>query len=171
MDTHTATSATHDATLDRVLLVCDWTVDPHAVVAAASRRNGLRPSAFALVVPAWLHGLDWAGDPLASGPCACEQRRAIEAVLDAAGLRVERTEVGDPDPTSAIEDVLAGWPADEILVFTRAARRARGPFGLARRVERATGLPVARVRAARSGGSRRRLLRRRDGHCVARASS
>jgi hypothetical protein len=170
VDTHTETSATRDATLDRVLLVCDWTVDPHAVVAAASRRNGRTASAFALVVPAWLHGLDWAGDPLASGPCACEQQQAISSLLDAAGLRVERAEVGDPDPTSAIEDALAVWPADEILVFTRERRRARGPFGLARRVARATGVPVARVRAPRTAGGRRRGLRRRAGHCVAAAS-
>lgn len=42
----------------RVLVVADWTIDPHEVVAAcAQRRDG---AVFVLTVAAWLHGLDWA---------------------------------------------------------------------------------------------------------------
>jgi hypothetical protein len=67
-----------DTSRARVLLVSDWTVDPHAVVAAAARHDERESAAFALLVPAWLHGLDWVGDPLASVPCA---QRQLDVIL------------------------------------------------------------------------------------------
>jgi hypothetical protein len=58
----------------RVLVAADWEADPQGVLAACVRRSELQELSIALLVPAWLHGLDWAGDPYASGPCA---RRAL----------------------------------------------------------------------------------------------
>src|SRR3954462_9149616 len=79
-----------------VLLVADWTVDPYAVLAEAQRRRRERPAtAFGTLVPAWLHGLDWTGDPGASVPCACRQLAAIGELAAAAGLLVETAVVGD----------------------------------------------------------------------------
>jgi nucleotide-binding universal stress UspA family protein len=48
--------------------------------------------------------------------------RAAEGIASA-GRRVE-TEVGDPDPVQAIEDALRTFPADEVIVVTRAGEEA-----------------------------------------------
>jgi hypothetical protein len=141
-----------------VLLAADWTVDPHAVVAAASRRASDGPATFGLVVPAWLHGFDWAGDPLASVPCATRALDAISELTVAAGLAVETAGVGDPDPTTAILDALETWPADELLLCAPGRRLAAGPFDLAHRAHRLTGLPVQRVAVSRR--------MRGSGHCT-----
>jgi hypothetical protein len=140
-------------TTHRTLLVADWAIDPHAVVAAAIRRDQIAPATFALVVPAWLHGLDWAGDPGASAPCACKQLEAIQALAAAAGLPVHAAGVGDPDPTTAITDALADSRADDVLLCVGARHVPRGPFDLARRVRRVTGLEVRRVAVPAAGGT------------------
>src|SRR4051795_11744321 len=97
----------------RLLLVTDWTVDPHAVIEEASRRTSERPgTSFGILVPAWLHGVDWAGDPRASVPCAQRQLAALTELAAAAGLRIGTAVVGDPDPATAIYDSLQNWHAD-----------------------------------------------------------
>ena len=137
-----------------VLLTADWAVDPHAVVAAAAERAADGPAEFLLLVPAWLHGLDWTGDPRASVPCAHAQLRRIGELCAAAGLSVRAATVGDPDPVTAICDALGDRHADELLLCTRGRRL------LAYRARRATGLPLRHVEAHGAGGRRRR------GHCV-----
>jgi hypothetical protein len=151
----------------RVLLVSDWTVDPHAVVAAATRRLDAGPARFGLLIPAWLHGVDWAGDPLASVPCAERQLDALGLLAGAAGLEVCESAVGDPDPATAISDALVRWPADEILLVLPARRLVARPLDLARRAHRMTGLPVARVAVPGPERARSHRQRRRAGHCVA----
>jgi hypothetical protein len=141
-------------TRPRVLLVADWTVEPETVVTEATRCEG----AFGIVVPAWLHGLDWAGDPHASIPCACTQLASIAELAAKAGLDVEFARVGDPDPATAIYDAVHDWPASEVLLFARARRLAFRPLDLQHRAQRLTGLPV-RVPATAGAG-------RRSGHCV-----
>jgi len=151
----------------RVLVVADWTVDPHEVVAAcAERRDG---AVFVLMVPAWLHGLDWAGDPTANAPCAQRQLDAIASLGRASGLDVEIAGVGDPDPLSAIDDTLDSHAATEILLFAR-RRRIGGvhPWDLVHRAQRLTGLPVRRVAASPAPGRPGRrgwALLRAGGHC------
>ena len=135
-----------------VLIVTDWTIDAHAVVGAASARREAGESSFGLLVPAWLHGLDWTGDPHASIPCARLQLAELEGLFEAAGLPVEMTGVGDPDPVAAIEDALEEWPAAEILLCTRRRLGLPGPLALGPRVRRMTGRPV---RHSRISGSRR----------------
>ncbi len=150
-----------------VLLVSDWAVDPHAVVAAAIRRDESRRSAFGLLVPAWLHGLDWAGDPRASLPCAQRQLAAIGDLAAAAGLDVEIARVGDPEPVTAICDAVHEWHADEVLLCVRAHRLALGPFDVGHRAERLTGLPVRRVDVLGPASRARHLgVRKRAGHCM-----
>jgi hypothetical protein len=142
----------------RVLVVADWTVDPHAIVAAASARRHEGACTFALRIPAWLHGVDWAGDPSASRPCAERQLASAVALFQAAGLSLEAAAVGDPDPIAATEDALADWPADELLLCVRERRLSPvRVFDLAHRARRATGLPVRRAG----------LRRERRGHCAA----
>ena len=128
-----------------VLLVADWNVDPHAVIAAAARREQHGAATFGLLVPAWLHGLDWAGDPGASVPCARRQLEELQRLSAAAGLAIGSACVGDPDPITAILDALDGWRAGELLVCMRPRRVGRGPLDVARRARRLTGLPVERV--------------------------
>lgn len=134
----------------RVLLVTDWNVDPHAVVAAASRRAERSPAIFGLLVPAWLHGLGWAGDPNASRPCAQRQVEAVNALLDAAGLHLEHSAVGDPDPATAICDELDAWPANEVLLCTGPRHFPSTPLDVVHRARRLTGLPVERKFVPRS---------------------
>jgi hypothetical protein len=123
------------------LIVADWAIDPEAVVRTCAARD--RSSALHLVVPAWLHGLDWAGDPSASAPCARRQLERIAELCVTAGLRIKSAEVGDPDPLSAIGDAVDAVQADEIMLFARGRHVAAAyPFSVARRAERVTGLPV-----------------------------
>jgi hypothetical protein len=129
----------------KVLLVADWAIDPHTVVAEASRRSERAGTELGVVVPAWLHGLDWAGDPHASVPCACRQLETIRSLAAAAGLPLAVATVGDPDPATAIGDTLENWAADEILLFAPAHRLALRPFDLRHRAHRMTGLPVHQV--------------------------
>ncbi len=140
------------------LVVADWAVDPETVAATCAARD--RSAALHLVVPAWLHGLDWAGDPFASVPCARRQLERIGDLCRTAGLRVASAEVGEPDPLSAIGDALEIVRVDEIVLFARGRHVTPGyPFSMVRRAERLSGLrvtPVAVRRAPRP--PRRRLL-------------
>lgn len=126
---------------ERVLVIADWSADPHAVIAACVRRASEGRARFALVVPAWLHGLDWVGDPHASRPCAARQLETLVRLAAAAGLEVELAAVGDPDPTSAVGDALQTFAAREILVCRDRPRRAH-PLDLPHRLRRMTSLPV-----------------------------
>jgi hypothetical protein len=167
MELTTSHRSPPDTPLGRVLVVADWGVDPRAVIAACERRDMERRSSFALVVPAWLHGIDWAGDPLASVPCAGRQVLAITAAANAAGRRFASADIGDPEPVTAIGDVLAEWPADELLICSRPARlRVPHPFDLTHRAHRVTGLPLRRVSVPPARVARRSRLLGRNGHCV-----
>ena len=158
-----------DARPGRVLVVADWATDPEAVVAACLVRHERSGGDLALLVPAWLHGLDWVGDPAASAPCAHRQLSAIGRLAEAAGITFHAAAVGDPDPVAAICDALNDWPADELVLFTRSRRTSVShPSDLAHRVRRATGLSATVVRVGPSGERRTRdtWLPRRTGHCA-----
>ena len=146
------------------LVVADWAVDPEAVVATCAARD--HKTELHLVVPAWLHGLDWAGDPWASVPCARRQLERIVELCLTAGLQVESAEVGDPDPLDAIGDAVRARYVGEIMLFARGRHVAAGhPLSVARRAERLTGLPVTGV--ATGSGSRPKRRRFLAGaHCA-----
>jgi len=152
---------------DRLLLVADWSVDPKAVVDVARQQRAA--DGVALLVPAKLNGIDWAGDPYASVPCAQRQLDRITELADQAGLRLAGARVGDPEPLAAICDALADWPADELLLCVPRRRLTPPyPFDLRTRACRLTGLAIERLelpvaaRASRRRGAR--WLRR--GHCA-----
>jgi hypothetical protein len=102
--------------------------------------------------------------------CASRKRRSetLERLATAAGLDVQLSQVGDTDPTSAIEDALAVYPATEILICRR-PHRLDHPLSLVRRVRRATRLTVRhaaiRARAVDRERGRWRVLRD-GGHCA-----
>ena len=163
------TQAATDRAVEPRLVVADWAVDPHAVVAACCAQ----PDApVRIVVPAWLHGVEWAGDPRASVPCAQAQLRRLTGVARDAGLEVVGAEVGDPDPMSAIADALAAAPASAVLLFAGGRHvNARHPLSLLNRAARLAGVPVrgfrvpaaARVDSAHERGEGRGARHRR-GH-------
>jgi hypothetical protein len=131
--------------MQHVLVVADWTVDPHAVVGALSRRAAERPTTWSFLVPAWLHGLDWAGDPRASGPCAERALLTLRELAIQTGLDVDLSVVGDPDPITATQDTCAAIAVDEIVLCTRRRRLSHAhPLDLARRMHAATALTVGR---------------------------
>jgi hypothetical protein len=134
---------------DRVLLVADWRVDPQAVVNAI--RSHSPATSVALLVPAKLNGLDWAGDPYASVPCAQRQLDRIVELAYRAGLTFATIGVGDPEPLAAISDALADWPAERLVLIARRGRAS---------VERLEVPPVART------DRRRAWLPVRSGHCA-----
>jgi hypothetical protein len=163
---HSSTTPPREA---RILVAADWSVDPYAVVAACRRRDALQPARYVIVVPAWLHGIDWAGDPRASRPCAQMQLDNLVRLFHRAGLEIESAQVGDPDPTSAIDDARSGGAFSGMLLCEPTRRLPSHPFDLVHRISRATALSVERV-AVRTA-SRQRTSRwfglRRGGHCAA----
>jgi hypothetical protein len=151
-----------------VLVVADWSIDAQAVIDACERRNKETTSAFGLIVPAWLHGIDWAGDPFASVPCARRQLVNITTLASRSGRAFDSAEIGDPEPVAAMCDVLDDWLADEIVICARGSRIPH-PFDVTHRAARVTGLPVQRVSLpvpSSSNGTRRSWLRRLNGHCA-----
>jgi hypothetical protein len=161
MEPH-ARPLTHDPAAP--LVVADWKIDAEPVVATCRQR--LAPgSALRVVVPAWLHGVDWAGDPFASVPCAQLQLDRIGRLCRDARLRLISAEVGDADPMNAISDALDQGPVDQILLFARGRHVAPGyPFSVARRAGRLTGLAVHgfAVPSIPQASRRRRFA---AGHC------
>ena len=108
----------------RVLLVAGEAVtDPdlvHRVVAIAAEGAGAldareRPLVYVLV-PARMRALDrWASDLGEARDRAAGLLAASFATFDAAGIEVAGG-VGDADPVQAIGDLLAGFPAREVLI-------------------------------------------------------
>jgi hypothetical protein len=142
---------------ERVLVVADWTLDPHSVVAELLRRASERHVTWSLLVPAWLHGLDWAGDPYASYPCAETALLTLRELAVQAGLTVDLAILGDHDPVTAVGDACAAIRSDAVLLCTRHRRLSRRhPLDLAHRIRAASGVPVAHAQLAAIG----------RGHCA-----
>jgi hypothetical protein len=154
MDPNSTRDTGTDAPRTQVLVVADWAIDPHGVVEACVRRMDDCASDFTLLVPAWLHGLDWAGDPKASAPCAQRQLASIRQLADARGLDYAVAVVGDADVVTAICDVLAASPAEEVLLCSRPSLLHSHPFDVAHRARRATGLPVRRIEVPAAAAAR-----------------
>jgi hypothetical protein len=150
---------------EKMLLVSDWAADPEEVAGAAAR--AVANGGFAeigIVVPAWLHGIDWMGDPHASIPCAARHERLLAAACRARGLTVTTSEVGDPHPVTAVLDALSSERAERVLVALEPRRVPRPSWlGLEGRVRRACGLPVEVLPV-------RRHRSRREHHCLAEPS-
>src|SRR4051812_38352249 len=169
MDSNTRADGGSGRQSSRLLVVADWAVDARAVLSACPHPTSGDQREVALLIPAWLHGFDWMGDPRASTPCAGRQLEAIVSLAAARGVEFTSARVGDPDVLTSICDVLTEWPADEVLLCSRARRwRLSHPLHLEWRARRLTGLTVRRLelpsadRLAGRGAS----MRRRSGHCA-----
>jgi hypothetical protein len=153
----------------RVLAVADWSVDPEVVAEALRAHERRQAAIYGLLVPARLGALDWVGDPDAARPCAARQLTRLAHLAATSGVRIAAAKVGDPEPVPAVDDALADFPADEILVFERERRlRLAHPLSLVRRLARRTGLAVERVvvPSAESHDAADRLPGRRAPHCA-----
>ena len=135
-----------DSRVHKVLAVADWSVDPQVVADALAAHERRQAAVFGLLVPARLAPLDWIGDPKAACPCASEQLERLRGAVRLRGLDVETARVGDPERVPAVEEALASWSAEVLLLFERPHRIGLNhPFTAARRLARRTGLAVERV--------------------------
>ena len=163
MEPHPAAEST---TRNAPLVVADWSIEAEAVVLACQAlvEGG---TALQILVPAWLHGIDWAGDPFGSVPCAQRQLERITELSLAAGFSMAWSGVGDPDPVSAICDAVAAGGVSEILLFAGGRHVSFAyPLSVARRAARLTGLPLQGFATAMPPQTRHRR-RFADSHCQA----
>ena len=112
-------SLDNGAPVRRVLVIANQTATSPALIAALRERNTLGPVCIHLVVPALNTRLHhWLSDT--DGAVAAAHRRAEDArqVLMANGLTIS-FEIGDSVPLHAIDDALAQFEADEIVISTR----------------------------------------------------
>jgi hypothetical protein len=127
---------------------------PGLADALRMHRTGV-PTGLTLLVPAVPSGFAWATDMHSGWPEAVGRAQRASARLKDAGLDLEETIVGDPDPFAAVGDVLHARRFDEIVVATL----PRGVstwlrIGLPARLGRVTDLPVTRICVDRPGRTR-----------------
>jgi hypothetical protein len=131
----------------RLLVVANQTVGGRALLEEIANRCRGRRSEILVVTPALAgsRAAHWASD-LDEGMELARQRMELSLqAIDEAGLRA-RGAVGDSDPNVAIEDALAHFPADEILISTHPPDRSRWlEHGVVRRARDEIALPVSHV--------------------------
>jgi hypothetical protein len=133
---------------------------PGLVDALCLHRAGTSIS-FTLLVPAVPHGFAWATDMHSGWPAATARAGRVAKRMRSAGLDLEETIVGDPDPFAAVGDVLHCRRFDELVVV--ALPRGVSTWlriGLPARLGRVTDLPITRIcvdRPGRAGAYARQL--------------
>ncbi len=132
----------------RILVVANRTADSPELIAALRRRAAQSPAAFTLLVPAVPRGLAWAADMKAGGPEALPRAEIGTSRMRDAGLDLDATIVGDPDPVAAVGDALRSREFDEVIVSTLPRGVSRWlRLSLPHRLERMTDVPVLHVTA------------------------
>lgn len=145
---HRAEVAASDDGVYRLLVVANETVGGRALMAEIERRCAGRPNEVRIVVPALTssrleylaHDVD---EAIANAQARLDHslRTISSSGLSAGG------EVGDHhDPNAAIEDALAAFAADEVIISTHPPERSRWlERGVVERAEREIPLPVTHV--------------------------
>jgi hypothetical protein len=108
----------------RLLVVTTASVDDAVLREQVRRHTADEEVDLKVVAPAAkMSPLKWlaSDENAARGEAESVAEESARAVANEA--RVE-TEVGDPDPVQAIEDALATFPADEVIVITRRGEEA-----------------------------------------------
>lgn len=132
----------------KILVVADRTADSPDLIAALRRRAGRAPAGFTLLVPAVPRGLAWAADMKAGWSDAVARADRAAGRIREAGLELEETIVGDPDPFAAVGDALHAREFDEVVVSVLPRGISRWlALGLPSRLRRALDLPVIQVTA------------------------
>ena len=138
----------------RILVVANRTAGSAELIAALSERSARATARITLLVPATPRGLAWAADMKSGEPAARERAAAAVERMRTAGLEVESTVIGDPDPAAAVGDQLRVGGYDEIFVATLPAGVSRWlRLSLPHRIRRMTQLPLFHVTAAEAPSS------------------
>jgi hypothetical protein len=131
-----------------ILVVANRTADSPDLIAALRRRAARSPARFTLLVPAVPRGLAWAADMKAGGEEALPRAEIGARRIQAAGLDLEATIVGDPDPIAAVGDALRTHRFDEVVISTLPRGISRWlRLSLPHRLRRMTDVPVLHVTA------------------------
>lgn len=118
---------------------------PSLTEALRMHRAGVPPG-FTLLVPAVPHGFAWATDMNSGWPEAIARAERAAERMRGAGLDLEETIVGDPDPFAAVGDALHSRRFDEIVLATLPRGVSSWQrVGLAGRLARISDLPVHRI--------------------------
>lgn len=92
----------YDPERQRALIVAGSAADYPGLIAALRTYDEQAPTSFTLLVPGW--------------PEATGRAERAAARIRAAGLELEETVVGDPDPFVAVGDVLHVRRFDEVMI-------------------------------------------------------
>jgi hypothetical protein len=130
----------------KILVVADKTADSPDLIAALRRHAAQSPVGFTLLVPAVPHGLAWAADMKAGWSEAVARAERAASRIREAGLELEETIVGDPDPFAAVGDVVHSRSFDEVIVSVLPRGISRWlALGLPARLRRALDMPVIQM--------------------------
>lgn len=136
------------STQQRFLVVADKTADSPDLIAALRRHAERSSASFTLLVPAVPHGIAWAADMKAGWGDAVARAERAAARIRQAGLDLEETIVGDPDPFAAVGDVLHARHFDEVIVSVLPHGISKWlALGLPARLRRTHDLPISQVTA------------------------
>ncbi|HEX5852552.1 MAG TPA: hypothetical protein VFY36_05620 [Solirubrobacteraceae bacterium] len=110
----------------RVLVVAHKTAATQPLLDAVRERAAKGPCSFTLLVPNPAHGLHKVVDAedQGAGEAQAVIAEAVPRLSDAAGTQVDGI-VGDPDPTSAVQDAINLRGFDEVIVSTLSPRLSR----------------------------------------------
>jgi hypothetical protein len=134
------------------LVVAGRSADAPGLLEALRIRYGGSATSFTLLVPAVPRGLAWATDMSAGWPEAMRRAGRAADAMRAAGLVVEETIVGDPDPYAAVGDALHCRRFDELIVVTLPSGVSSWlAVGLPGRLRRLTEVPISRLTIDRPG--------------------
>jgi GABA permease len=118
MNGHALLRSTTRAQARRLLVVANQTATSPELIAALRERSAREPVRLHLVVPALNRRLrHWVSDTDEAVSAARRRAEDARAVLMATGLEVS-VEIGDSVPLHAIDDALAQFDADEIVIST-----------------------------------------------------
>lgn len=144
---HKAELATSGDDVHRILVVANQTVGGRALLDEIRNRARGRRSAILVVTPALTRSqlAHWASD-VDEALAEAEQRREESVrAIGAAGFEAGG-EVGDSDPNVAIEDALARFAADELIISTHPPDRSRWlERGVVEKARREVELPITHV--------------------------
>jgi universal stress protein family protein len=131
----------------RVLVVANQTVGGRALLDEIVNRCRGRKSEVHVVTPAMTgsRAAHWASDTDEAAEVARQRMELTLQAIQESGLKVDG-EVGDSDPNVAIEDALAQFHADEIVISTHPPERSRWlEHGVVEKARREIDLPITHV--------------------------
>lgn len=139
--------ASGDSAVHRVLVIANQTVGGRALLSEIESRCAGRESEVLVTVPA-LPGSKlehWASDTDRAAEEAKQRLAESVTAIEGLGLSV-RGNVGDADPNVAIQDALATFAADELIVSTHPPERSKWlERGVVERAREEVDLPVTHV--------------------------